>query len=188
MRKLLSIVFVLIMSQNAFSQIKVKVGDKVPDLNVTDYLANTPKDKNLKNKYMLLEFWATWCTSCLAEVPNLNKMQERFKDKKDFVFVSITDESPEKTKKTLDKVKFKSIVVSDQTKKALNDFVVDVAAYGDAGYTIPQTFLIDNQGILRWIGKPDTINDVVINKFLEGKEILESDNTVSDKPAPPTFR
>lgn len=142
MRKLLSFVFVLVLSQNTFSQIKVKVGDKVPDLNITDYLANTPKDKNLKNKYILLEFWATWCTSCLEEVPNLNKTQERFKDKSNFVFVSITDESPEKTRKTLEKVKFNSIVVSDQTKKALNDFVVD-NEYGD--YSIPKTFLIDNQ-------------------------------------------
>lgn len=185
MRKLLSFVFVLVLSQNMFSQIKLKVGDKVPDLNITDYLANTPKDKNLKGKYILLEFWATWCTSCLAEVPNLNKTQERFKDKKDFVFVSITDESPEKTKKTLERVKFKSIVVSDQTKKALNDFVVDDAS---GGYAIPKTFLIDNQGILRWVGQPWLLNDVVLNKFLEGKEILVSDNTVSNRPAEPTVK
>lgn len=186
MKKPLLFVFVLLLSQTSFSQLKLKVGDKVPDLNITDYLANAPKDKNLNGKYIFLEFWATWCTSCLAEVPNLNKMQERFKDKKDFVFVSITDESPEKTKKTLEKVKFNSIVVSDQTKKALNDFVVENDGFGT--YAIPKTFLIDNQGVLRWIGAPDLLNDVVINKFLEGKEILESDNTVSDRPAPPTFK
>jgi peroxiredoxin len=181
MKKLLLFIFVLVLSQNTFSQIKLKVGDKVPDLNITDYLANVPKDKNLKDKYILLEFWATWCTTCLEEVPNLNKTQERFKDRKDFVFVSITDESPEKTKKTLERVKFNSIVVSDQTKKALNDFVVDSE---DGGYAIPKTFLIDSQGILRWVGQPWLLNDDVINKFLEGKVILDSDNTTSDRPSP----
>lgn len=172
-------------SFQSFSQLKLKVGDKVPALNITDYLKNVPKDKNLENKYILLEFWATWCTTCLEEVPNLNKMQERFKDKKDFLFISITDESPEKTKKTLEKVKFNSIVVSDQTKKALNDFVVD-NENGD--YSIPKTFLIDNQGILRWIGQPWLLNDGVVNKFLEGKEIAESDNTPSNRPSAPTFK
>lgn len=185
MKNTLLLFFVLLLSGQAFSQLKLKVGDKAPKINITDYLQNTPKDKNLEDKYILLEFWATWCTTCLAEVPNLNKMQERFKDRTDLVFVSITNESPEKTKKTLERIKFSSIVVSDQTKKALNDFVVENER-GD--FSIPKTFLIDNKGIVRWIGQPYILNDIVINKFLKGEEILESDNTVSDVPAPPTFK
>lgn len=185
MRKLLLFTLVCMLSLHSFSQIKLKVGDKVPDLTITNYLKNTPTDKNFKNKYILLEFWATWCTECLAEVPKLNKIQERFKDKKDFIFISITDESPEKTKKTLEKLKFNSIVVSDQTKKALNDFVVD-NEYGN--YSIPKTFLIDNQGILQWVGEPWLLNDVVLNKFLEGKQISLSDNTPSNRPSMPTFK
>lgn len=113
-------------------------------------------------------------------------MHERFKDQTDFVFVSITDESPEKTKKTLDRIKFNSIVVSDQTKKALNDFVVE----DELGtFSIPKTFLIDNKGIIRWIGQPCILNDIVINKFLKGEEILASDNTVLEEMIPaPTFK
>lgn len=185
MKNLLLLIFVLTVSNHTFSQNKLKIGEVAPKLNITDYLENVPKDKSFENKYILLEFWATWCQTCLEEVPNLNKTQERFKDRKDLVFVSITDESPEKTKKTLKRVKFNSIVVSDQTKQALNDFVVD-DAYG--GFALPKTVLIDNKGIVRWIGLPYTINDTVINKFLEGKEILESDNTVSNKPSAPTFK
>jgi len=184
MKNILLILLVLIVSQHTFSQNKLKVGEKAPKLNITDYLQNTPNDKSLENKYILLEFWATWCQTCLEEVPNLNKTQERFKDRKDLVFVSITDESPEKTKKTLERVKFNSIVVSDQTRKAFNDFVAD----NKGEIVLPKTVLIDNKGIVRWIGKPYTINDVVINKFLEGKEILESDNSRSERPEEPIFK
>jgi peroxiredoxin len=185
MKKLLLFIFILVSSNQTFCQNKLKVGEKAPKLNITDYIQNAPADKSLDNKYILLEFWATWCTTCLEEVPNLNQTQERFKDQKDFLFVSITDESPAKTKQTLERVKFESIVVSDQTRQALNDFV---AFDADGGIELPKTVLIDNKGIVRWIGKPYTINDVVINKFLEGKEILESDNTISNKPPAPTFK
>lgn len=186
MKNAFSLFFLFLVSSQTFSQLKLKVGDKAPEINITDYLQNTPIDKNLDGKYILLEFWATWCTTCLAEVPNLNNMQERFKDRTDLIFVSITDESPEKTKKTLDRVKFNSIVVSDQTKKALNDFVVE----DELGtFSIPKTFLIDNKGIVRWIGQPYILNDIVINKFLKGEEILASDNTVLDEMIPaPTFK
>jgi len=184
MKNLIMFIFVLTISHQTFSQNKLKVGEKAPKLNITDYLQNAPSDKSLENKYILLEFWATWCQTCLEEVPNLNKTQERFKDRKDLVFVSITDESPEKTKKTLERVKFNSIVVSDQTRKAFNDFVAD----NKGEIVLPKTVLIDNKGIVRWIGKPYTINDVVINKFLEGKEILESDNSRSERPEEPTFK
>lgn len=102
MKNLLPFIFVLILSSQAFSQNKLKVGEKGPKLNITDYLQNAPEEKSIENKYILLEFWATWCATCLEEVPNLNKMQERFKDRKELVFISITDESPEKTKKTLE--------------------------------------------------------------------------------------
>jgi len=185
MKKSLLVLFLFLVSSQIFSQLKLKVGDKAPKLNITDYLQNEPKNKNFEKQYVLLEFWATWCTTCLAEVPNLNKLQEKYKKNKDFVFISITDESPEKTKKTLERVKFNSVVVSDQTKKALNDFVVD----NDQGsYAIPKTFLIDNKGIVRWIGEPYILNEVVIEKFLKGEEILASDNTVSNRPGPPTFK
>ena len=184
MKKILLTIFVLILSQYNFCQNKLKVGEKAPKLNITDYLQNVPEDKNFDKKFMLLEFWATWCTTCLEEVPKLNQMQERFKNQKDLIFVSITYESPEKTKKTLERVKFNSIVVSDQTKKALNDFVLD----NKGTIALPKTILIDNKGIIRWIGVPYTINDTVITKFLEGKEILESDNTISNRPPPPVVK
>jgi len=184
MKKAFLLLFVFLVSSQTFSQLKLKVGDKAPKLNITDYLQNVPKDKNLDKKYVLLEFWATWCATCLEEVPNLNQLQEIFKDKTDLVFVSITDESPEKTKNTLQRVKFNSIVVSDQTKQAFNDFVVDKKGAS----TLPKTFLIDDKGILRWIGEPYLLNDVVITKFLSGEDILATDNSVSSRPPAPTFK
>jgi hypothetical protein len=53
----------------------------------------------------------------------------------------MTYEKSEKTKRTLEKIPFKTVVVSDQTLNETN-FNVD---------EIPHTVLIDNKGIIRWI-------------------------------------
>ena len=169
------------MSNSLFSQTELKVGDNAPTINITDYISNIPSDKNFKNKFILLEFWATWCGPCLEQVPHLNKLQEKYKLKKDFVFLSITDEKPEKVLKTLKKVPFNSIVISDQTRKTLKDFVEKKYGF----ISLPTTVLIDNKGIIKWIGSPFVLNDIIIDKFINGKELKASDNSISNRPPPP---
>ena len=67
--------------------------------------------------------------------------------------------------------------------------ITDRIITGDGSTVLIDTaVLIDDKGIVRWIGEPYTINDTVINKFLDRKEILQSDNSVSNKPPMPTFK
>lgn len=48
---------------------------------------------NLKGKVIFLNFWATWCPPCLAEMPSVNKLYEQFKDDKDVVFILVDADS-----------------------------------------------------------------------------------------------
>ena len=181
--KILLIIITLLGSNVASSQNELVVGKMAPNINITDYIFNTPSDKNFKNKFILLEFWATWCGPCLEEVPRLNKFQEKFKSKKDFVFISITNEKPDKVLRTLKRIPFNSIVVSDQTGKTFKNFIEDK----DGSYSIPKTILIDNKGIVKWIGSPYDLNDLILDKFinLEGLSVL--DNSINNRPSDPIF-
>lgn len=181
--KILLISITLLMSSIASSQNELKVGDMAPNINITDYILNAPNDKNFKNKFILLEFWATWCGPCLEEVPNLNKFQEKFKSKKDFVFISITNEKPDKALRTLKRIPFNSIVVSDQTGKTFKSFIEDK----DGSYSIPKTILIDNRGIVKWIGSPNELNDLLLDKFINMKEFSVSDNSIDNRSPGPIF-
>ena len=155
----------------------IKVGEKSPGIHVTDYILNAPKDKNFSNKYKVVEFWATWCGPCLAAVPHLNELQSKYKNNPKLVFLSITDESPEKVKKTLSKIKFETVVIADQSKKTHKTFIQQP----DNNYSVPSTILIDNQNIVRWVGNPSMLNKDVLDKFISDQPMENASATTSKK-------
>ncbi|MBC7654025.1 MAG: TlpA family protein disulfide reductase, partial [Oligoflexus sp.] len=58
----------------------------------------------LKGKVVFINFWATWCPPCIAEMPSINKLQEKFKDNKNFVVLMVdADNKLEKSKKFMTK-------------------------------------------------------------------------------------
>jgi thiol-disulfide isomerase/thioredoxin len=67
-----------------FAQKYVKIGDQVPEVtlsNVLNYKSKTLKLSDFKGKVLILDFWATWCGSCIEAMPKLDSLQNRFDDR-----------------------------------------------------------------------------------------------------------
>ncbi len=86
-----------------------------------------------KEKVVLVNFWATWCPPCIAEMPSLQKLYDDYNKKIEFVFVS--DESFETIYSFLEKNNYTFKVYNEVSK---SDFFIIK--------DIPRTFLIDKQG------------------------------------------
>ncbi|QXP79213.1 MULTISPECIES: TlpA family protein disulfide reductase [Winogradskyella] len=160
MRKLMYILILLTFG-NIYAQSNIKVNGKAPKINITNWIENIPNDKNLNDKYIVLEFWATWCGPCIAAVPHMNKIQEEF-NQKDLYYISITDESIAKVERSLKRIEFKSIVVTDLTKETQINFGDGIKGLDE----YPLTVLIDKSGIIKWIGEPKNLNSAIMSKFL----------------------
>ena len=166
------------------AQSPVKIGDLAPEINITDTILNYPDNFSFKNKFIVLEFWATWCKPCLEAVPKLNLLEEKFSKSKNLVFISITDENHEKILKTLKNTHFKSIVVSDQTGNTINKFIRS----SDGSYTIPATILIDDDNIIKWIGTPNDLDEKVLKDFLNKQILSQNEVSTAAKIDQPIFR
>ena len=59
---------------------------------------------DLKGKVVFINFWATWCPPCIAEMPSINKLSEKFKDNSDVVFLMVDmDANMKKSQKFIQK-------------------------------------------------------------------------------------
>jgi thiol-disulfide isomerase/thioredoxin len=72
---------------------KLGPGKPAEDFVLNDTLGNPVKLSSFKGKYVLLDFWASWCIPCRAENPTVIKAFEQYKDK-NFTVISVSLEKP----------------------------------------------------------------------------------------------
>ncbi len=106
---------------------------------------------DFRGQVLLIDFWATWCVPCVASMPDMQKLHDKYAGKGfSVVGVSIDEDGPRKVRPFLAKRKFTYPILLDTDKKA--------PAWKAFGvHAIPAIFLIDRDGriVQQWTGKPD---------------------------------
>lgn len=95
---------------------------------------NTFNFNQTKGKVVLVNFWATWCPPCIAEMPSMQKLYTDYKDKIEFVFIS--NENAETIQRFFNKKEY-SFNAYTPISSAPEPFNVT---------SIPRTFLLDKTG------------------------------------------
>ena len=116
------------------------VGKPAPDFQVTDLKGEELSLEKFRGQVVLVDFWATWCGPCIAEIPNVKRTYEKYKDQK-FQIIGISlDESKTPLETYIKKEGLAWDHYWDQNQKIMTQ-------YGVRG--IPSTFLIDGEGVIR---------------------------------------
>lgn len=133
---------------------KVGIGSIAPEFEMNDRFGRNIKLSNYRGKYLLLDFWASWCLPCRQEHPNLIAVYDDFKGA-NFDILSVSIDS--KKDKWLNAIIEDGLIWSQISDlKASNGEVYQKYGIG----TIPCNFLLDPQG-------------KVIAKDLKGQDLTD---------------
>jgi thiol-disulfide isomerase/thioredoxin len=119
------------------------VGKKAIAFNVTDLNGNDLSLEKYRGKVILLDFWAVWCGPCIAEMPNVKQVYEKYKDA-NFQIIGI---SLDENRNTLVGYLEKEGITWPQFFDGKGWRNQVAAMYGISA--IPHTYLIDGEGVIR---------------------------------------
>src|SRR5579864_7812799 len=81
----------------------VKNPDPVPPFTLRDIDGKTLSSSELRGKVVLLNFWATWCGPCRAEIPDLIELQKKYGDALQIIGLDVDDDDVAEVKKFVEK-------------------------------------------------------------------------------------
>jgi len=117
--------------------------DKLPqdtdpvEIRLQDINGNLVSLSDLRGRIVFLNFWTTWCPTCLIEMPSMEKLHQKFKGK-DFAMVTVNiQESDSQIKKFFNKFNLTFTALLDTTGEV---------AIGFSIRAIPTTFILDKSG------------------------------------------
>ncbi|MFI8687975.1 peroxiredoxin family protein [Rossellomorea sp. NPDC077527] len=139
-------------------------GDRAPDFTLTTLDGEKVKLSDYQGKKVILNFWATWCPPCKAEMPHMQQYYEKHAKKENVEILAV------------------NLTSQDDGKKAVQQFVdgyeltfpILMDEKGDIGddyraFTIPTTYMIDTGGIIQHkIVGP--MNEEMMGKMVEQME------------------
>jgi thiol-disulfide isomerase/thioredoxin len=69
---------------------RMKEGNPAPELSLPDVKGKLHSLKEFKGKVLVIDFWASWCGPCRAEIPHLKEYYQEFKGNKEVAFLSVS--------------------------------------------------------------------------------------------------
>jgi thiol-disulfide isomerase/thioredoxin len=149
---------------------QLMVGDPAPALTCGKFVQGEEVKEFSKDNAYIIEFWATWCGPCVATIPHVNEIQNKFKDQ-GLIVIGLNLGEDEATvepfiKKMGAKMSYRVALDDNKTNKAgamSTDWMLAAAQK-----TIPCAFIVGKDQKLAWVGHPGQMSEKMISDILAG--------------------
>ena len=111
---------------------------KFPEMTINTISGENISSEDFKDKIVIINWWSTTCSPCVKEIPELNKILEKYKLDKDILFLAITSDKKARVTTFLEKHEFKynQGFINNETSKIFEGFQ-------------PQNIIINKNGIIK---------------------------------------
>ncbi|MCK6473041.1 MAG: redoxin domain-containing protein [Planctomycetes bacterium] len=152
----------LLAGSNSASAKEIGPGDEAPEIMAAGWINSDPlKLEALRDKIVVVEFWATWCPPCRVSIPHLVKLHDAYKDK-GVVVIGLTDEGAADIASFVTKMKMTYAVGTDSGSGR---------TYGVRG--IPTAVIVAPGGKVVWRGHPmNGLDEAVADAVKETPPVL----------------
>lgn len=123
---------------DAYKNFKME-GTIFPQFSFKDLNGNLVTNESMKGKIIVIKCWYIHCTPCIREFPQVNKLVEDYKDRKDIIFMSLAEDSQEQLKTFLARKSLSYSVIPDMKEYMNNALQLN---------SFPTHFIINKEGII----------------------------------------
>ena len=141
-------------------------GDPAPALKAHSWIQGEPVQALEKGKAYLLDFWATWCGPCVASIPHIEHLHQKYKDQGLVVIgQNVWEDDTGKIRAFVEKVANKMTyrIALDSQEAVAKPWL---RAAGQNG--IPVVILVGKDGKIAWIDHPEALSETVVEQVLAG--------------------
>ena len=137
------------------------IGDTAPQISIGKWVKGDAVESFAKDQVYVVEFWATWCGPCLANMPHLASLQTEYGDKVTFIGVTAEEEDVVSEFMAQDSrggqpwSEVLTYTIALDKDRETNTAYMEAA--GQNG--IPCAFVVGKTGKVEWIGHPAAIDD-----------------------------
>ncbi|WP_168566679.1 TlpA disulfide reductase family protein [Crateriforma spongiae] len=147
----------------------LSIGDKAPALAIEHWIQDgngyfKPVEKFDDGTVYVVEFWATWCPPCVASMPHLAELQDRYRGN-DVQIISVSTEplstiepfleqEHPQVESTVAEITSRYCLTTDPDESVYTDYMLASNQNG-----IPMAFLVGKTGQIEWIGHPMRLDE-----------------------------
>jgi thiol-disulfide isomerase/thioredoxin len=114
------------------------------DLLLPDLDGHDRRLDEFRGKVVLVNFWASWCTPCIDEMPSLQRLVELMRDKPFAVLGVNVNEGELRVKTMVQRLGIGFPVLLDKDSAVFHRW---------AGTVLPTTYVLDREGVVRYVGR-----------------------------------
>ena len=121
-----------------------RIGEAAPAFSLPTLAGRSIRLSALRGKVVFLDFWASWCVPCRDEFPVLQRLHERYRERGLRVVGVTVDQDASNARGFLDRARARFLILHDANREVAEKY---------SPPSMPTSFVIDREGILRHINR-----------------------------------